>query len=77
MQTNVQMWGNSLGVQIPIKLAQQLKLKAGSKVDLKIEKGHLIIVPQRYNLQEMVDQITCDNCHHEQFGKTITGQKEW
>lgn len=77
MQTHLQMWGNSLGLRIPTKLSRQLKIKAGSKVELKIEKGHLIIAPQRYNLHDMVDQITLQNCHHELFGQTIVGHEEW
>ena len=77
MQTHIQKWGNSLGVRIPIRFSQQLKLKAGSPVNLKVEEDHLVIFPQKYQLEEMLVNITEENFHHEIFVEKPKGQEEW
>jgi len=40
-------WGNSLGLCVPQPLPDQLRLGEGSKLDLKVENGCLIIEPER------------------------------
>jgi antitoxin MazE len=77
MQTHIQKWGNSLGVRIPMKISQQLKLKAGSTVNVRVENDHLVILPQKYQLEEMIANITEENAHHEIFVGKSEGQEEW
>jgi antitoxin MazE len=77
MQTHIQKWGNSLGIRIPMKLSQHLNLKPGSVVNVLLEGDHLIIHPQKYQLEEMLSKITPKNCHHEIFTDSIKGQEEW
>lgn len=43
MQTQIGQYGNSLTVRIPKPFAKDLGLVKGSKVDLRIEDGKLII----------------------------------
>ena len=38
-------WGNSQGIRIPKKYLQELGLKVGEKVDIKVEDGKLVIIP--------------------------------
>ena len=59
-------WGNSLAIRIPAAFAELVGLKEGTEVDLKVQSGHLIVVPVRqskYDLQELIDQITPENRH--------------
>lgn len=77
MQTHIQKWGNSLGIRIPMPLSSQLKLKAGSLVDIKVEDDHLVILPRKYSLQAMLDNITNENIHTPVFIDTSTGGEEW
>ena len=77
MQTHIQKWGNSLGIRIPMKFSHHLKLKAGSLVNVMIEDHRLVILPQRYTLEEMLTGITVDNHHHETLAGNPTGQEEW
>jgi len=44
MLTKVQKWGNSLAVRIPSAFAKQIRLSAGSDVELRLENGKLILV---------------------------------
>ena len=47
MSVTLHRWGNSVGLRLPKPLLEQLGLGEGSKVDLRIEGGHLVIEPQR------------------------------
>jgi antitoxin MazE len=57
-------WGNSLAVRIPAHAADSAGLFEGSEIDIAVKAGTLIIKasrPRRYNLKELVDQITPEN----------------
>ncbi len=47
MKTKISKWGNSFAIRIPKSFAKQVNLSAGAPVDLKIEKDHLVIFPQK------------------------------
>jgi len=69
MKQIVKRWGNSLGFRIPKSIAQELKLREGSTVEIKIEDGKLVIVPQR-SLEELLERIKPENLHKEtEWGK--------
>jgi antitoxin MazE len=68
MQTTIQQWGNSLALRIPKAFAQQTKVKKGSRVNLTLENGRVIMKPIRrrsYTLEELVSKITPQNRHPE------------
>lgn len=77
MQTNVQKWGNSLGIRIPSRIAQQLHLHAGSPINLEIDNGRLILEPPQYDLNTMLDAITPKNQHHLLLEDPSKGAEEW
>ena len=64
MQTKVQKWGNSLGVRIPLGLAEEVGLAAGTEVSLSARDGELVLkpsVPSRLRLADLLADITSDN----------------
>lgn len=77
MQTHVQKWGNSLGVRIPMQLAKQLHLIAGSPVILEVEDQKIIIQSPKYELGTMLKKITRKNCHHQVIDDSQRGNEEW
>ena len=42
-----QRWGNSLGIRVPAVVAREVGLTDGSSLDLKVEKGRLVLTPKR------------------------------
>ena len=38
-------WGNSQGIRIPKRYLDQLGLRIGEKVEIKIEDGKIVIIP--------------------------------
>ena len=78
MQTQVQKWGNSLGIRIPNNIAKKLSIKNGALVDLEILEHNLIIIPKTSELDLLLDNITDANCHHEALKDDETlGKETW
>jgi antitoxin MazE len=79
MQT-ISKWGNSLAVRIPAVFAETVGLEEGTVVDLKVRAGQLIVIPaesQKYDLKQLVDQITPKNSHRlVDWGKPA-GKETW
>jgi antitoxin ChpS len=54
--------GGSVVIAIPKRLLELVQLQAGSKVEIDVQHGHLIVIPQkkkRYTLSELLAQ--CDS----------------
>ena len=52
MRTKIQKWGNSLGLRIPKSFAEEVRVEAGSTVDITVDRGRLIIRLARRNKLE-------------------------
>ena len=63
MKGNIQKWGNSLAVRIPIAAARQIKVKEGDAVELSVGVGGLTIKPalRRPTLDDLLAEVTADN----------------
>lgn len=60
MRTTIRKWGNSLGVRIPIVLADDARLADGAEVELTVRGGELVVAPV-LALADLVARITPDN----------------
>lgn len=68
MKTAVQQWGNSLALRIPKAFAAQAKVKKGSAVDLRLEKGRLVVTPlaaEAVSLKRLLSKVRRENIHSE------------
>ena len=67
-------------MRIPKSVAQDVQVQDGTVVDLRIDKGRLVIAPfqkNAYNLSEMLEQVTPENLHAEvDFGEPM-GRDAW
>ncbi len=80
MITTVQKWGNSLGVRIPKPVAEDARLHAGSRVDVREEDDRLIIVPveqPNFHLEELLKGISKKNLHTEVDFGVPEGKEAW
>ncbi|MBI3468737.1 MAG: AbrB/MazE/SpoVT family DNA-binding domain-containing protein [Planctomycetes bacterium] len=78
--TKIQRWGNSFGLRIPRSLARDVGVAAGMLVDLKIEDGHLVLTPRlqkRYQLDDLLAQVTRKNVHAEVSAAGPQGHEVW
>lgn len=68
MKTTIHKWGNSLGLRIPKAFALEARLESGSRVDLVVRDGGLVVTPVRkpsYRLSELLAHVTRSNVHAE------------
>ena len=78
MKVKLVKWGNSYGIRIPKKVLEELELRGEETLELKIENGHIVLIPKRkYTLEDLVSQITQGNLHAEvDWGRKL-GNEEW
>jgi antitoxin MazE len=80
MQTTVQKWGNSLAVRIPKPFVEETHITSGSQIDLTVDNGRIVIVPQvepKYSLAELLQGVTARNKHSETDTGPAVGQEVW
>jgi antitoxin MazE len=73
-------WGNSLAVRIPLAIAKQASLAEGDSVKLSLDpEGGIILRParRRYELSDLVAQITPKNRHAETDWGRPRGKESW
>ncbi|MDZ4859349.1 MAG: AbrB/MazE/SpoVT family DNA-binding domain-containing protein [Candidatus Hydrogenedentes bacterium] len=80
MLTKVQRWGNSLGVRIPKSFAEEAQMSEGSEVDVRVERGELVVRAtkrKKYRLDDLVRKITPKNRHAEVTSGGQVGREVW
>lgn len=75
-------WGNSLALRIPKAFAQEVGAAEGSRADLSVEDGALVIKVarpkrRRINLDKLIDGITDENRHPEIDWGARRGNETW
>ena len=75
MRVTVKKWGNSASVRIPAAIMTAAQVRLDQAVDVREERGRIIIEPVRsagFELKSLVAGITEDNRHEEiDFGKPV------
>ncbi|NOY43054.1 MAG: AbrB/MazE/SpoVT family DNA-binding domain-containing protein [Planctomycetes bacterium] len=67
MEIQFAKWGNSVALRVPSKVAEALGIVPGSMASLDLKRDKLIITPQRhrYQLDQLLSEITSKNLHQE------------
>ncbi len=80
MSVTLHRWGNSVGLRLPKPLLEQLGLKEGSEVDIRVEGNRLVVEPasrRRYTMAELLEGITPDNRPEELDWGPPVGREVW
>ncbi len=80
METNVQKWGNSLGIRLSKAIADSYALRSGSRVVVKdVKNGILVQVVKRKRrtLDEMLKGVTKASLHTEIDWGNAEGDEVW
>jgi antitoxin MazE len=75
----VNKWGNSLGVRIPLPVANEVGFTVGTLVSMEVMDGKIIISPvqKKYQLDELLDGVTPELIGGEyDWGKPV-GREVW
>ncbi|MBF2064875.1 MAG: AbrB/MazE/SpoVT family DNA-binding domain-containing protein [Calothrix sp. C42_A2020_038] len=75
----ISLWGNSLGIRLPQSIIQQIGLKQGDLVAISTEENKIILSPARpkYNLDELLQNVTPDMQHDEIDWGEPAGEESW
>jgi antitoxin MazE len=80
MKTTVKQWGNRVVERIPGSLMHSMLLHVEDIVDMRVEKGRIVIEPMRqntYDLNVLLKGVTSKNRHEAvEFGSP-EGQEVW
>jgi len=80
MSVTLHRWGNSVGLRVPKPLLEQLGLGEGSKVEVRVENGRLVIEPERkprLTLKDVLKGFGPSDRHGEVgWGKPV-GKEVW
>ena len=72
---SIQRWGNSLAVRIPGALAKELHVQAGTPVQMRVERGALVLRPEgrrKYRLEDLLRNCRPNQLHGEiDFGPNV------
>jgi len=79
MRTKIVKWGNSLGLRIPKALAEEVAVREGSVVEISLARGQLVIrpAPARYELEDLLDEVSQENLHAEVITGMPQGSEGW
>lgn len=79
MANIINRWGNSLGVRIPLPVANELGLKIGSVVDVSVVDGKAVISPikKKYTLDDLLEGVTPDLIDGEYDWGQPVGNEAW
>lgn len=65
VQVKLSRWGNSLGLRIPARVAQQLNLEEGEVVKMDVSEETIVISKKKQELSALIALITEQNRHGE------------
>jgi antitoxin MazE len=68
MRATVKKWGNSASVRIPAAVMEAAKMRLEQAVDVREDRGRIIIEPVRapsINIDDLLAGITDENIHSE------------
>lgn len=81
MAVKIQRWGNSLGLRISKVLAEHAHIRDGTRVDVRLEEGRLVVAPLRarkkYRLEDLLAHVTPENLHGETPTGGPVGKEDW
>ena len=80
MRTKIRKWGNSLGLRIPKSFAEEVSVEDGSTVDISVADGQLVvraIRPRRFELRDLLAEVSDENLHAEVTTGTPRGRESW
>jgi antitoxin MazE len=80
MKATVKKWGNSAAVRIPSSVMEAIHLQLDEVVDVREEKGRIVIEPvrqQAYAIDDLVRGITAKNRHHAADFGPAQGKEGW
>ena len=76
-KSHISKWGTSLAIRIPKSIAEQWGIQEGSVIDIEPNGDEIVLRKKKYDLADLLAQVTPDNLHHEEDWGPAQGREEW
>jgi len=79
LRTKIVKWGSNLGLRIPKALAEEVKVREGSMVEISLARGQLLVrpAPARFELEDLLEEVSQENLHTEVGSGVPQGSEGW
>ena len=76
-KSHISRWGTSLAIRIPKPIAEQWGVQEGSVIEIEPKGDEVVLRKKKYDLAEMLAQVTPQNLHTEEDWGPAQGREEW
>ena len=76
-KSHISKWGTSLAIRIPKAIAEQWGVQEGAVIEIETRGNEILLRKKKYDLSEMLAQITPENLHIEEDWGAAQGREEW
>ncbi len=76
-KSHISKWGTSLAIRIPKSIAEQWGIQEGSVIDIEPNGDEIVLRKKKYDLADLLAQVTPDNLHSEEDWGPAQGREEW
>ncbi len=75
--TRISRWGPTLAVRIPNAIAEKWGVKEGTQIEIALESGDLVLKKRKWELEDILLQMTPENEHSEIDTGPPVGDEAW
>ena len=76
-KSHISKWGTSLAIRIPKSIAEQWGIQEGSVIDIEPNGDEIVLRKKKYDLADLLAQVTPENLHDEEDWGPAQGREEW
>ena len=76
-KSHISKWGTSLAIRIPKAIAEQWGVQEGAIIEIEPRGSEILLRKKKYDLDEMLAQVTSEDLHLEEEWGTAQGREEW
>lgn len=77
MRVKVQKWGSRAAVRIPASALRGAGMQIGQSLELRAEKGRLVLEPASEGLEDLLTKMTPENQHGLALEGPAVGAEVW
>ncbi|MEX0782637.1 MAG: AbrB/MazE/SpoVT family DNA-binding domain-containing protein [Dehalococcoidia bacterium] len=80
MRAVVQKWGNSLAIRLPKRVAEDVRLRERSEVEMDVVDGRVVVTPVNVDepsIEELIASIDPETVHPETDWGPPLGKEVW
>jgi len=77
VRVDIQKWGNSAAVRVPAPALKDAGMQVGQRLELRAEKGRLVMEAASESLDDLLAKMTPENQHGLALEGPAVGAEAW